>query len=145
MYTTEILKLDKMLTTARIPHHLHTFADGWQICYPNVEEATDAICDVICHSGSYGHEQDLLEIMGLVDTETVGDEVEGYLTAQDVFSRIFLHFSGDKAYEDMKTSKEILGDCEMTDEDIDNALTFMENFINLLCDTDEEIENDEED
>ena len=145
MYTTEIFKLDKMLTAARIPHHLHPFSDGWQICYPDVEEATSAVCDVICHSGSYGHRQDLLEIMGLVDVEKVGDEVEGYLTAQDVFSRIFLHFSGDKTYEDMKTSKEILGDCEITDEDIDNMLTFMDNFINLLSDTDEETENDEED
>ena len=42
--------------------------------------------DAICHWGSYGYEQGLLEIMGSVLT---GDEdVIGYLTAQDVIDRI---------------------------------------------------------
>jgi len=38
------------------------------------------------------NEQGLLEIMGLVDEEELGDTVEGYLTAVEVFQRIFRHY-----------------------------------------------------
>lgn len=43
--------------------------------------------DAICHWGSYGYEQGLLEIMG---RRVVGDsnDVVGYLTAQDVINRL---------------------------------------------------------
>ena len=45
--------------------------------------------DAICHYGSYGCEQGLLEIMGaLVDIEKDGDSVVGWLTADDVIARI---------------------------------------------------------
>ena len=45
--------------------------------------------DAICHPFSYGYEQGLLEIMGvLVDEEKDGDSVVGYLTADDVIKRI---------------------------------------------------------
>lgn len=46
--------------------------------------------DAICHRGSYGYEQGLLEIMGtIVDiTRTNGDVVEGWLTAQNVIDRL---------------------------------------------------------
>lgn len=43
------------------------------------------ICDAICHSGSYGHEEGLLEIMGLTRND---DSVEGWLTSEEVFDRI---------------------------------------------------------
>jgi hypothetical protein len=42
--------------------------------------------DAICHWGSYGYEQGLLEIMGSVLTGN--EDVIGYLTAQDVIERI---------------------------------------------------------
>lgn len=58
-----------------------------QIWYPNRKKA---VCDVICHKYSYGGDRGLLEIMGLVDNEY--DDVEGYLTAEDVFKRISLHY-----------------------------------------------------
>ena len=61
--------------------------------YPNKE---NRVCDVILHIGSYGREQGLLEIMGLVDEEKVGDEVEGYLTADECFNRIKKHFKENK-------------------------------------------------
>ena len=45
--------------------------------------------DAICHRGSYGFEQGLLEIYGsIVDEEKDGDSVVGWLTAEDVIKRI---------------------------------------------------------
>lgn len=81
---TEMTKLGSFLELAGIPYEV---TDCWgtpQIWYPSKEDAT---CDVICHRGSYGYEEGLLEIMGLVD-ESHGDDVEGYLTANEVFRRI---------------------------------------------------------
>lgn len=47
------------------------------------------IGDAVCHSGSYGHENGLLEIMGLgVCMENAGDDVEGWLTAEEVLERL---------------------------------------------------------
>lgn len=47
------------------------------------------IGDAICHSGSYGHEQGLLEIMGLDVTEDeYGDTVLGHLTADEVLQHL---------------------------------------------------------
>ena len=45
--------------------------------------------DVICHPGSYGYEEGLLEIYGnIVDYEKDGDSVAGWLTADDIIQRI---------------------------------------------------------
>ena len=57
-----------------------------QLWYPNRE---NPICDVICHSYSYGGKEGLLEIMGLNENE---DGVEGYLLPGEVFNRIFWHY-----------------------------------------------------
>ena len=86
---TEILKLDKMLTDANIPHTLDRFLDGWQICYPN---NNGRVADAIQHFGSYGNAENLLEIMGLVKFEETSDSVLGHLTAEDVFKRISEHY-----------------------------------------------------
>ena len=86
---TEIKKLDTMLTQAGIPHKLSRFSRGWQITYANdgIFELRKSGCgDVVCHEGSYGHEQGLLEAMGFdITDEFYGDEVVGYLTAEDAF------------------------------------------------------------
>ena len=42
--------------------------------------------DAVCHYGSYGYEDGLLEIMG--DIVSTGYDVEGWLTAEDVIERI---------------------------------------------------------
>jgi len=87
----ELKKLDELLTEAGIPHEVTSIdylgEDGvdCQICYPSYKEK---ICDAINHRFSYGHEAGKLEIMGLVDPDVVGDSVEGYLTAEQVFNRI---------------------------------------------------------
>lgn len=85
MKRNEIVKLSKMLDKEGIPHEDMQIFDGLQVNYPNKE---NCICDAICHSFSYGHEQGLLEIMGL----TEDDDVEGYLTAKEVFKRIKKHY-----------------------------------------------------
>lgn len=55
------------------------------VVYKNGKRSWDAIC----HYGSYGYKEGLLEIMGsIVDVEKDGDEVVGWLTAQDVINRL---------------------------------------------------------
>lgn len=46
------------------------------------------IFDAICHYGSYGYHDGLLEIMGDIVTDEDDDQVVGYLTADDVVKRI---------------------------------------------------------
>ena len=87
---TEILKLDKMLTDAKIPHTLDRFLDGWQVIYSINGKR---IADAIQHCGSYGNEKNLLEIMGLLTPEEEQhDSVRGYLSAEDVFNRMSKHY-----------------------------------------------------
>lgn len=85
----QILRLGSMLQADNIPFEIRKCYDGYQICYPSKEEC---VSDAICHSGSYGHQQELLEIMGLVDEEEVGNSVEGWLTAEQVFERWQKHW-----------------------------------------------------
>ena len=86
----EMSKLIALLENAHVPYEARPHWNGTiQVGYPNFE---NPICDAVCFRGSYGYEQGLLEIMGLVDEEEVGDSVEGYLTAVEVFQRIFKHY-----------------------------------------------------
>lgn len=85
----ELLRLASMLQAANIPFEIRDCWEGYQICYPCIEER---ISDAVCHGFSYGHEQGLLEIMGLVNEEEVGDSVEGWLTAEQVFERWHKHW-----------------------------------------------------
>ena len=43
------------------------------------------VSDVVCHRGSYGYQEGLLEQYGLVDDSGEGDDIMGYLTAKDVY------------------------------------------------------------
>ena len=88
----EIFRLDEMLTEKGIPHVIRKLMDGRQILYP--ENGENLVMDAIEHYGSYGNEQDLLEIMGLLTPEEKEyDSVVGYLTAKDVFARIEKHWN----------------------------------------------------
>lgn len=90
----EMSKLIALLETAHVPYETRPHWHGSiQVGYPNFE---NTVCDAVCFPGSYGYEQGLLEIMGLVDEEEVGDTVEGYLTGTEVFQRIFRHYRYDK-------------------------------------------------
>jgi len=89
----EMDKLIPMLCKADIPFNLAIHMGRPQIVYPSLE---DHVCDAVFHWGSYGHEKGLLEIMGLCDAE---DDVEGWLTAEEVFARISEHYNHNKGAE----------------------------------------------
>lgn len=80
IFKTEIRKLAKGLEERNIPYELKPLFDGWQIWCDD--------WDAICHSFSYGHEEGLLEIMGTLVDEEIGDTVEGCLTAEEILRRI---------------------------------------------------------
>lgn len=85
----EIFRLKEMLEKENISFIFRNLFDGFQICYPDTK---NRVCSVIEHNGSYGHSQDRLEIMGLISDEETDDEVLGYLTAENVFNRIYKHY-----------------------------------------------------
>jgi hypothetical protein len=91
---TEIFKLREMLDKSNIEYEFidHSFKNGeynytsYQIVCPNDE---NRYISVIQSFGSYGREQDLLEIMGLLTKRELKDDtVVGHLTADNVFKRI---------------------------------------------------------
>ena len=92
----EILKLDRMLTKENIPHTLKTIFDGWQVCYPVDVSSSVCVMDAVEHYGSFGKDEDKLEIMGLLTPEEEEhDTILGYLTADEVFERIKKHHDGE--------------------------------------------------
>lgn len=84
-YKKEPLRLASMCLANNIPFEIAELFGGLAVYYPCAGE--HCVSDAVCHDGSYGHHEGLLEIMGLVDEEEVGDSVEGYLTAEEVFMR----------------------------------------------------------
>lgn len=52
------------------------------------DSESQRVWDAICHRGSYGYEQGLLEIMGTIVDNKECDSVEGYLTAEDIIKRL---------------------------------------------------------
>lgn len=98
----EIFRLKEMLEKAKIPFEFRNIFNGYQICYPEAnkkKEDCKCVCSVIEHDGSYGHEKDMLEIMGLLtDEEAKNDSVLGWLTAEDVFMRIEAHCRNIKIF-----------------------------------------------
>ena len=88
----EILRLKGMLEKAKIPFVFSELFGGYHIIYPNNHFR---VCSVIEHDFSYGREQDLLEIEGLMtkkEKKKEKDDVLGYLTAENVFQRIEKHW-----------------------------------------------------
>lgn len=87
---SELDKLEKYLKKHNISYN-RVDEDGvfgrHSIIVPSDKRPFD--WDAICQYGSYGYEDGKLEIYGnLVDYETDGDVVVGYLTAEDVIKRI---------------------------------------------------------
>ena len=83
-YKREPLRLASMCLANNIPFEIAELFEGLVVAYPSFE---NRVSDAVCNSISYGRESGLLEIMGLVDEEKVGDTVEGWLTAEEVFMR----------------------------------------------------------
>ena len=76
---TEMMKLAFGLRDRGIGFKTTCFLDGIQIV------VGDWDWDAICHSGSYGHENGLIEVMGLPQCQ---DDVIGYLTAEDILEMV---------------------------------------------------------
>ena len=83
-YTPELKKLAIGLIERGIEFRFENLYDG------GIIYVDDNHWDAVCHDGSYGHSDGTLEIMGsyLVDEHKVGDTVEGYLTADEILSRL---------------------------------------------------------
>lgn len=89
----EIIRLHDMLTADNVPHTFRKLHDGWQVSYPCHWAEGERVCSAVQHRISYGHENDLLEIMGLLTAEEEEDDnVLGWLTADDVYLRIISHY-----------------------------------------------------
>lgn len=81
IYMKELSKLAIGLMKRNIPFSFTAFMNGGKIDW--------GTCDAICHDGSYGRQDGLLEIMGdLVDEIKTGDTVEGWLSADEILTRI---------------------------------------------------------
>lgn len=92
---TEMDKLIAALVANRIPFQVKPCWDNSvQVIYPM--DGPKRVCDAVCHNSSYGHQEGLLEIMGLVNGDEVGDDVEGWLTAEEVFRRISEHYNANR-------------------------------------------------
>lgn len=94
---TEIMRLHEMLILTGIPHEMARNFDGWQIGYPVLDPIEERVCSIVENCISYGHGNDLLEIMGLLTPEEEeNDSVLGWLTADNVFDRIKTHWEANK-------------------------------------------------
>ena len=76
---TEMMKLAFGLYDRGIEFKAKSFFDGIQFIIGDWD------WDAICHSGSYGHENGLIEVMGLPQCQ---DDVIGYLTAEEVLNMV---------------------------------------------------------
>jgi len=107
----EIFKLKSLLEENHIPFKWiehNDFRNGYQICYPKDEKC---VCSVIEHLFSYGSQNDLLEIRGLLtEKEEKDDSVLGNLTADNVFQRILSHWNGtkEKTFRPFKSCNELV-------------------------------------
>lgn len=77
-YVDEIAKLARGLQMRGIAYTMRVRDDGLQIVADN--------WDVVCFTGSYGAQRGRLEAMGR--TITGNDDVEGYLTADEILRRL---------------------------------------------------------
>lgn len=83
--TNPLYKLAEMLRNAGIPCEMryNPFTNSNVLYYPIKEERK---ADAIYFWGSYGYDEGLLEVGG--EIVEIDDEVEGYVSAEEVFRRI---------------------------------------------------------
>lgn len=91
----EIEKLKIMLDKANIPYEINDDImvinpkyKIYRVAYPSIQ---DIVCSAVQGYCTYGYEANLIEIQGLAQYEE-SDEVLGWLTAEDVFDRIYNHW-----------------------------------------------------
>ena len=88
---SQIEFVHETLEKLEVPHEYFDHAlGGKHLAYPNKEKC---VCSVVLTPFSYGGSCGRMEIMGLLTPEeSEGDDVVGYLDAQDVLSRILGHY-----------------------------------------------------
>lgn len=100
---SELDKLEKYLKEHNIPYEriddYEKVINRHQILVKDKDG--DVIWDAICQRGSYGYVQGLLEIMGTLVRPEDGGSVKGWLTAEDIISRIEGRYGGnaDEEYQ----------------------------------------------
>lgn len=83
----EMERLIKMLNERNAKFRINEILGTKQVVF--LSDSGVDIGDAICHAGSYGHENGLIEIMGLdITVEEYGDSVLGYLTAEEVLEHL---------------------------------------------------------
>ena len=98
-YAKEPLRLASMCLAHNIPFDIAEMCHGLILCYPC--QGADCVSDAICHDGSYGRQDGLLELMGLLtEEESECDSVVGWLTAEQVFERWHKHWLETHAEEE---------------------------------------------
>lgn len=91
-YKREPLRLASMCLAHNIPFEIAEYLNGLIIGYPSLKEK-ERVSDAVCHEGSYGRHDGLLEMMGLLtEEESEEDSVLGWLTAEQVFERWQKHW-----------------------------------------------------
>ena len=148
----EIFKLKKMLEDAKIPFDFYerdteisAIIPEWEHWHINYPSKKGCIISVIEGTGTYGAEDDKLEIMGgLTEEESKHDAVVGWLTAEEVFDRIKKLEEGVKRVkkviryvdEDTLEIKELVVEEEITESEKIEEMTDL--FLQALgCDPDE--------
>lgn len=81
-YLIELNKLMLGLAERSISFTFTQIYDGGKVDVPSQN------WDAICHMGSYGHENGLLEVMGNAVNRCPYDSVEGFLTADEILERV---------------------------------------------------------
>lgn len=84
---TELDKLEKYLKKNKYNYERIERTDEIDTHMIIVYENGERVWDAICHEGSFGYEQGLLEIMGTI-VQDEEEEVEGYLTAKEIIKRL---------------------------------------------------------
>lgn len=103
MDLTELDKLEALLKGSGVPYervdeYLNEYGkaipnfEHHQIFYPS-QDPEKRLSDAVISRGSYGHEEGLLEQMGLLGVDLSEFTVEGWLKAEDVFQRWLAHWT----------------------------------------------------
>lgn len=107
----EIFKLKKMLEDADIPFYWQEISLGlverYQICYPCFAEKLRVLSAIEGFS-TYGAQNDLIEIRGLLESGEGDGMVAGYLTAENVFNRIKKHYNKKEGVFIMKKTIKVV-------------------------------------
>ena len=85
LYRWELNNLMQGLMERGIDFRFEAINNGGMV---TVLEHNQKVWDAVCHDGSYGHEEGSLEVMGTVIVQNACDDVDGWLTADEILERV---------------------------------------------------------